>query len=541
MLRKYPYYLILLVLLSLSLASVSFAQQLSNPIVTEQGPVRGEILSSSIAFRGIPYAAPPIGNLRWKAPQPALPRTQILDAIKFGNICPQFVSQSGNILSMGPKTIMGNEDCLTLNIWTSKDSDTTLKPVMFFIHGGGNVQGSSSQATYEGQNLASQGGVVVVTINYRLGPFGFLAYPELTAEDPNHSSGNYGLLDQIAALQWVQKNIRNFGGDPQNVTIFGESAGGLNVSCLLSSPLAKGLFQRAIVESGGYTINTTLHDQANSQKQSAEAFGQEFAKDLNCTTLDCLRSKTPEQLLMTLPGEAGIINRLDGGTVYGPNIDGYTLPDQLGKLVQTGQYNNVPVMLGTNKDEGSIFIVGIPLNNRLQYRMAVKKLFPPYANKILKEYPVADYNSPKNAFEAIITDLTFVCPARVAAKTLSTQQPATFVYNFSSVFSNPLAQPFGAFHGSELPFVFNNFGMLNPSSQQRDLATKMLHYWTNFAKNGDPNDSSLPTWPRYTIDNDSYLNLDVNIAPGTGLRKDNCQFFGNLFGVQTGCAGCESH
>jgi para-nitrobenzyl esterase len=534
-------YSILLILVLFLFASNTKAQSLSDPVMTEQGAVRGEVLGDTLVFRGIPYAEPPIGGLRWQAPQSAKPRSGVLDAIKFGNRCCQIGPPDGNILG-GTRTFMGSEDCLTLNIWSPKAKENSLRPVMFFIHGGGNVQGSAINPLYDGKNLTEKGGVIIVTINYRLAQFGFLAHPGLTAEDKNQSSGNYALLDQIMALDWVRNNIRNFGGDPNNITIFGESAGGVNVVCLVGSPLAAGKFQRAIVESGGFNVNVPLKDTNNSsQVESAEEFGVRFVKEAGCASsadpIACLRSKTPEEIFKVLTGEAGVINRFDGSTVYGPNLDGYVLKESPIVAIQANRHNNVPIMIGTNKDESTIFTTMLPVDTKAGYRKTLKSLFPSISKQILKQYPVSDYPTPRDAFNAFFTDLTFVCPARWAGLMSSVNQPQTFVYSFTNVFEIPQIKPFGAFHGQELLFVFNNFLNLPPTQDQRKLSETMLSYWTNFAKTGDPNGVGLPNWPQHNQSSDAYQVLNPNINSQTALRKEFCEFLGK---VVLGLRVCDS-
>ncbi|KAF0247894.1 MAG: para-nitrobenzyl esterase, partial [bacterium] len=291
---------------------------LSDPVITEEGPVRGELQDKSIVFRGIPYASPPTGDLRWRPPQAAAKRTNVLEATQFSSPCAQ-PDNTGKII--------GSEDCLSLNIWSPKTKESALRPVMFFIHGGGNITGSADMFAfgvrlYDGTFLHDMGGVLVVSINYRLGPLGFFSHPTLSNEDrQNGVSGNYGLMDQIFALQWVQKNIRNFGGDPNNVTIFGESAGGRNVLALITSPKATGLFHKAIVESGA-PLFVDIPLRANAPGLSAEGVGTEASKTLGCETVGdtgaCLRGKTPAELLKALaPDELGF-----SGFQYGPIIDG---------------------------------------------------------------------------------------------------------------------------------------------------------------------------------------------------------------------------
>lgn len=535
-------YSILLIIALFFLTTNLKAQGLSDPVTTEQGAVRGEVSGDTVVFRGIPYAEPPLGNLRWRAPQPVKPRVGVLDAIKFGERCCQIGPPDGNLLG-GTRTFMGSEDCLTLNIWTPKAKETTLRPVMFFIHGGGNVQGSAVNPLYDGKNLTEKGGVIIVTINYRLAQFGFLAHPQLTAEDKNQTSGNYALLDQIMALDWVRDNIRNFGGDPNNITIFGESAGGVNVFCLVGSPLAAGKFQRAIVESGGFGVNVKLKDTANSpQVESAEEFGVRFVKEAGCANsadpIACLRSKSPQEVFKVLTGEAGVINRFDGSTVYGPNVDGYVLKESPITAVQANRHNNVPIMIGTNKDEATIFTMALPVDTKAGYRKTVKMLFPTISKDVLKQYPTSDYPNPRAAFNAFFTDLTFVCPARWAGLMSAVNQPQTFVYSFTNVFDFPQAKPFGAFHGQELLFVFNNFLNLPPTQGQRQLGETMLKYWTNFAKTGDPNGANLPNWPRHSQSNDVYQELNVNIASRSVLRKEFCEFLSKVVLGMNLCNSC---
>ncbi len=505
------------------------AQSLSEPVETEYGFVRGEVLDNSIAFRGIPYAAPPVGELRWRPPQPHARWDDVRETVTFGPPCPQFATVPG-------QEIIGEEDCLTLNIWAPREPEPTLRPVMFFIHGGGNVQGSSSLSTYDGQALVERGGVVVVTINYRLGPLGFLAHPLLSAEDgEHHSSGNYGLLDQIFALQWVRRNIQNFGGDPENITIFGESAGGLNVSSLVSSPLTSGLFHRAIVESGGFLVSRRLRDAPEApEAESAEEFGLRFAEAIGCDGADdplaCMRSKTVEEVLQALRPGPPLLSNLQGGVTYGPNIDGYVLTESPLDAMLAGNHHRVPMIIGTNKNEASIFIVGMRLRSEADYRAAVERFFPRASEEVLARYPLSDYASPREAFDAILTDLAFICPARAASLALAFHQTPLFVYHFTHAVRFPaFLRRLGAFHGLELPFVFQSFTLIRPTSEDRELAEMMLAYWTNFARSGDPNAPDLPRWPAFTIEGDEHLILDIPITTGVGLRKEFCEFWFDLF------------
>jgi para-nitrobenzyl esterase len=497
-----------------------------NVVATEKGCVRGESLGAVKIFRGIPYAAPPVGNLRWKAPQEHPSWDGVRDATQFGKSCPQL---PGTIFRYQLET---DEDCLSLNIWTPKIDPNAKLPVMVWIHGGGLVQGSSSQkvndrVTYDGRVFAERFGVVVVTINYRLAQLGFLAHPALSAEDIEHNvSGNYGLLDQIFALRWVQKNIQNFGGDPQNVTIFGESGGGKSVCALLASPLAAGLFQRAIIQSGGCPSNLRKL-RGSSGRESAEAQGERFARAIGCAdapdVLACLRSKSVQEILQTLPGEASILSTAEK---WDFTVDGYALLQSPGRALEAGNFNVVPVIAGTTGNEASIFTVSLGIQTVEQYEAYVRSIFRGLADQVLALYPASAYPSPKAALDALISDVSFVCPTRRFVRDISKSQQKTFLYHFTYVTRAGAQLGLGAFHGSEIPFVFGN--LTNPTPQERALSDAMMRYWVNFAKTGDPNDWALPAWPAYTLAGDPHLQLDVPIKADRELRKRYCDFFDQL-------------
>lgn len=511
---------------------------LSDPVMTEEGPVRGELQDKSIVFRGIPYASPPVGDLRWRAPQSAAKRTSVLEATQFGSMCSQ---------PDGTK-VVGSEDCLSLNIWSPKTKESTPRPVMFFIHGGGNITGSADMISfgvrlYDGTFLHDLGGVVVVTINYRLGPLGFFSHPLLSSEDKqNGVSGNYGLMDQIFALQWVQKNIRNFGGDPNNITIFGESAGGRNVLALVTSPKAKNLFQKAIVQSGA-PLFVDMPLRTNATELSAENVGAKASQSLGCEsvgdTASCLRSKTPSDLLKALaPDELGL-----SGFRYGPIVDGTIIPDKSTAILASGNYNQVPLMIGTNKNEFLSFIPGlnIKLDTQADYEAALRLNFGDKASEVAKRYPISEYGSPTLALDAALTDFSFLCPARTAVRLASVNQPKTFYYQFTQTIKS--VESLGSFHGLELGFVFHtvsNVKLATISKKENKLADKMVGYWSNFAKTGDPNDKKLPKWPAYNNSTDMNIVLNAKIKTDTGLRKDFCSFLSQtLGGVASGLTcGC---
>ncbi len=521
------------------IAPVALDMQLSDPVMTAAGPVRGELSGNTAIFRGIPYAQPPVGDLRWKAPLPASAHSDVLDAVNFGSPCAQ----------PGSDGVDGSEDCLSLNIWAPNSKTAALLPVMFFIHGGGNIFGASSNTEagallYDGLAL-EQKGVVVVTINYRLGPLGFLAHPLLTAEDTeHHSSGNYGMLDQILALQWVKDNISNFNGDPNNVTIFGESAGGRNVMALIDSPLATNLFHKAIIESGAPLFVDMPLQSSDPSVQSAESIGLSLSSKLGCEnggdTLACLRASSPADLLTAIPPDELGLN----GIQYGQNVDGYALTASTVEALQKAQQNNVPLMIGTNKDEflGFISLLNVSLDTETDYENALKKYFCDKEPQLLAKYPVSGYGTPTLAVSALVSDFAFRAPVRTAIRLIAPQQPKLFEYQFTHVLS--IEPNMGAFHGLELIFVFHsitNIRLFNATKKEVKLADRMVEYWTNFAKKGDPNGKGLPKWPAYTLDGDKNITLDTKIGVNTGLRKDFLDFDMQLFGNNISLSNCNDN
>ena len=455
-----------------------------NPLAfTFDGPVRGTVTAAGVReFLGIPYAAPPVGNLRWRAPVPRAPWFQTLDATHFANHCPQPASPFG-IEST-------TEDCLFLNVFTPDTNDfRQLRPVMVWIHGGALVTGESND--YDPTAMV-QDGVIVVTINYRLGALGFLAHPAL-ASDPT-SAGDYGLMDQQLALRWVRDNIVFFGGDPFNMTIFGESAGGLSVFSQLASPPAANLFQKAIVESGAYALTTqTL--------ATAETAGTAFATAAGCSsqTAACLRA---------LPVTTILANENPAG--YTPNIDGEFLPLSLGTALVTGQFHHVPVIQGGNHDEWRLFValdfdfaagIGPIPNTEAGYEGALATLVGPAAPIVAAEYPLASFASADLAFGAAGTDVVFACPALSADLSMSQFVPlSTYEFNDENApedFLPPASFPYGAAHASELQYLFNlPVTVPHPplNAQQLQLSSAMQRYWTNFAKFGTPNSAGVPAW-----------------------------------------------
>ena len=491
-------------------------------VVIERGPVRGVRKHALRTFLGIPYAAPPVASQRWKPPKDHVRWFSTFNADRFGNHCPQVASVFG--------TASVTEDCLFLNVFTPGEEPDWERgshgyPVMVWMHGGVFTVGESDD--YDPTHLVQQG-VTVVTINYRLGALGFLAHPALSAESPDHISGNYGFMDQQFALKWVQRNIAAFGGDPDNVTIFGESAGGRSVLLQVASPMAAGLFQRGIVESGAYfgLTEPTLADE--------ESHGESFAATVGCSgqSARCLRSKSVKQILANW----GLFDS-------SPNVDGKVFPQSPDTAIATGQFNHVPLVHGTNHDEWRFFVAllfdlaGTPVTPD-EYPSVVESMVgPDAAPLVLVEYPLDNYDSPDLAVGAIGTDSIFACPARAVDKVLSRQVP-TFTYEFNDinapeVFMPPVSFPYGATHASELLYLFKSTWPGQLDEQQYQLSDSMISYWTKFAKVGDPNSSDLPSWRQYQDATDEFQSLVPPLAMSeSGFAADHkCVFWASLFGA----------
>jgi para-nitrobenzyl esterase len=452
----------------------------------------------SCVWRGIPFAAPPVGELRWKAPQPVKSWEGVRDGSVWGAHC----MQKGEMkyVNFDPSGKM-SEDCLYLNVWRPNPAKrgTGKFPVMFWIHGGGYAGGTGNMPTYFGDRMARAGDVVVVTINYRLNVFGFLALSGLRSEDLNKSTGSYGSLDQVAALKWVKNNIANFGGDPDNVTIFGESAGGWSVCTMLATPLAKGLFQRAIMESGGCEAANTLEE--------GYAFGKSFAKSMACGAddLDCLRKLPAKKVLSASAGS------LSSGFGILPNIDNYLLSDTPLAMIQSGKFNNVPFMAGTNLNEANLVLVLDTEMGKVKpagYEAGLKKFLgisDAEARELAKLYPLSAFeNSPKKAIGQIATDTIFTGPAFQAVTAASKNQKDVYLYRFDW-HNITLGKYTGAVHSLELSFVFDSMDrkpwsllMKNHGKYVEEMETLSQitqGYWLGFARNGNPSGSNIVDWP----------------------------------------------
>lgn len=466
------------------------------PIVkTRAGEVRGKIKEGVREFLGIPYATPPVGDLRWQSPAPHASWPGVLDATRTRSWCPQ-------LASFPDPRVVGSEDCLYLNIYAPYPPGTGL-PVMVWIHGGTFIVGSGAQVN--GSKLARKGNLIVVTINYRLGALGFLAHRNLDATDGRHASGNYGLMDQQAALRWVKENIAAFGGDPRKVTIAGQSAGAISAGLQMVSPGAAGLFQRAILESGPFPRVQTLAE--------AEVRGNELATRLGCDkVLDaaaCMRSKRIEQIVSAIPADP----LTSGNLVWSPIVDGHVVPSQPAQAIAAGHVNMVSVINGSNRDEGTIMRAAARPITAERFEQGVHSLFGKDAARVLAAYPLANYASPTLAAAAAFGDATFSCRILKTGAMLSALEPV-YQYEFNDTnapltfFRNP-PFPLGAFHSAEIQYVFGDIAT-NPAASpaQKKLSDAMIAYWIGFITSGDPGGS--PRWKRYRKDDPWILSL----APG---------------------------
>jgi para-nitrobenzyl esterase len=468
----------LLVWLTIFTTSIVIAQQPA-PVKIADGLVQGSFEDGLTVYRGIPFAAPPVGNLRWHAPMPVKKWDTVLQTKKFA---------PGPIQGGTPPSGK-SEDCLYLNIWSPAKSASEHVPVLVWIYGGGFNAGATSEANYTGEQLAKKG-VVLVSIAYRVGQLGFLSHPELSAETPNHVSGNYGLLDMIAALKWIQKNIAAFGGDPKKVTIFGESAGGIAVSMLCASPLAKGLFHGAISQSGGSfgpPRVTTFPGENMKKLHDAETAGEAYVKNAGYSSIADLRKLDADKL----PAVRGLA---------WPIIDGWVIPDDQYKLYEAGKYNDVPILVGYNSDEGASFS---PPKTPADYIAAVKTRYGKFADDLLKAYPVDSTTVPKTARD-LSRDAAFGWHTWSWARLQAQKgKSKVFYYYFDQHPNYAEGSPrygYGSPHGQEVSYVFNHLNSSNPSVTKTDLdiSEAMATYWTNFAKYGDPNGKGLTSWPTFS-------------------------------------------
>ena len=494
-------------------------------VCTQSGAAQGTVEGDYRAFRGIPFAAPPVGDLRWRPPVPPAKWSGVRDARQFGNRCPQYDSNGAAV---------GNEDCLTLNVYAQNPPASAKQPVIVLIHGGGDIVGSAQDAPWGATPPLARHGVIVVTVQYRLGLLGFFASPLLTAESPQGSSGNYGLLDLIAALKWVRDNISGFGGDPTRVMIDGHSAGSNNVEYLLASPAAEGLFTAAGMESGAFPANllgTSVDYAYHWYADVPAAMGCDTAADV----LACLRAVPADTLATSVP------NHLDTGW---PNIEPIVLPeDPYLKLQRLG--SPVPLIVGSNSDEMSFsYVFGAALDDA-GYADAVHTFFDRFGagtgDTILSLYPAADFTNPNYALESVESDFYYTRNVRNFVRDVSgAQRSPVWRYLFTHRYENPAPQDgfltqARAFHGAETYFLTGSFQTLgtsvtySPSSAELALSEDMMGYWTRLVATGDPNGATAVRWLPYDNANGDLLQLDDDIAtmPG-GYRNAQCDFLSTL-------------
>ena len=482
-----------LLLISLFVPTAGFSQV----IQTSAGMIQGTQEGTIAIYKGIPFASPPVGDSRWRTPQPVEPWSGILQATSFAPACPQL----GSYPKDAPAEAT-SEDCLYLNRWKPVTEDDEPLPVMLWIHGGSLRNGSASIPLYAGDQLAAKG-VIVVTANYRLGVLGFLSHPELSEESEQQSSGNYGLLDQIAALNWIQQNIAAFGGDPNNVTVFGQSSGAISISALTASPLAKGLFHRAIGQSGG--LFEPMEIMGNLKLEGAEQAGQRFVERAGAGSIEELRNK-PFSELLNVPFSANII------------VDGYVLPQTPYDAYMRNQHNPVPVLVGYTADEGQEFLEDRTVT-AANFTEELERHFPSLLVSLTAPVSPATDQEARSAALAYERDIRFGWSMWAWARLASRESDAgAWFYQFTKATPFPADSPqagWGAPHGSDMPYVFGHLDNYPWAwtTQDRTLSSTMISYWTNFAKTGDPNGEGLPEWPAFSATTPRAMELGEQIAP----------------------------
>jgi para-nitrobenzyl esterase len=481
---------------------------------TEGGMVSGVANSSGdiTAFKGIPFAAPPVGDLRWKAPQPVKPWDGVKKCDAFGpspmqaKPTPFMVYTSEFLIPAQPIS----EDCLYLNVWTGARSKSEKRAVFVFIYGGGFSSGGSACDIYNGEALAKKG-IVFVSINYRVGVFGFFAHPELTKESNGMGSGNYALLDQIAALKWVKNNIAAFGGDPDKVTICGQSAGSMSVNALVASPQAKGLFKRAIAESGSLTIKNPAVP--TNTLQNAEAEGVKAAEKVGAKSLADLRAMSAEDVLKKVTGW------------YSPIVDGYVLPESIPDIFAENKQNHVALITGWNGDESFI----MSFKNKDDYTKQVQQQYGAQADEFLKYFPSGTDEQAARSQVLISRNQIFALSGYNWANMQSQYSDSpVYVYNFNrKVPATAEYVKFGAFHTAEVPYMMNNLKTLKNRPLEKsdyDLSNLMSDYWVNFIKTGNPNGKGLAEWPKYNTDANQVMVFDAQSKAETVPGKGGLDF-----------------
>jgi para-nitrobenzyl esterase len=505
-------------LLLLLVPSIEPVSALKGPVRIESGLVQGvDGKTAGVQiFKGIPYAAPPVGDLRWRPPQPPVKWDGVRKADKFSDSCVQNLARSRN-----PWTAEfmvqndASEDCLCLNVWTAAKSATERRPVFVWIHGGGFNEGSGEVAVYDGEELSKKG-LVVVTINYRVGILGFFTHPDLAKESDTGAAGNYGLLDALASLRWVQKNIAAFGGDPNRVTIGGQSAGAAAVHALTASPLAKALFQRAVAESGS-GVNRPGRKLADALQD-----GVKYAEAKNASLKE-LRAM-PFQDLTSV-----------SGLRFSPVIDGWLMTDANDAVFAAGKQNDVPILTGLTADEGS----ASPTYGKIpadEFQKQTQTRFGDLADVFSKLYPCGGQEQCGNSQKQSARDQGIVSMYLWASGRAKTSKTKAFTYYFTRAIPWPEQPQYAAFHTSEVPYVFANLGRLNRpwESIDRKLSEQMSAYWVNFATTGDPNGKGLPNWPAFDPKNEVTMELGEKAGPRPLADRERKEFFKQYFTANAG-------
>lgn len=476
-------------------------------VALRDGRLRGRRHGDAGIFLGIPYAAAPVGPLRWRPPQPVLPWDAVRDALAFG---PDF-PQPPNPFLRAPRV---DEDCLYLNVWTPTLADDRL-PVLVWMPGGGFLGASGSDRHCDGAQLAAEG-AVVVTVNYRCGLFGFLAHPALSAESEQGVSGNYGLLDQLAALAWVRDNIRAFGGDPARVTAFGQSAGSASLSLLLASPLARGAFDRAILQSPGAA-------RPLATLQQAEQAGRKLGDDLAA-----LRALSASELFAKTSLLTPAVRGLTTPRVLRPIRDGWLLPEEERPAFQAGRMHAMPLIVGSNTDEGSSLTRGWPVDSHAAYREQVASNFGEAGSEAIALYPSHGDADARAAVAALFADTQFHYGTRLLAQCMAAREPRTFKYLFTR--RRPHRAD-GPHHGDEVAYAFGNLAVAGEDFDAADQALSriMRRAWVAFAADGDPNTAGVPRWDAYRPASDNHLELGDEARPGSAWRKAQLDFLERFF------------
>lgn len=495
--------------IGLALMSVfSFAQQPILKVKVAQGEMEGELHNNSAIYKAIPYAEPPVGNLRWKAPVPKSPWQGVYKAKDWGKSPCQGTNDRNSV----------SEDCLYLSVQTPAKSKDEKLPVFVWIHGGAFVGGHYVEANGGFQDNFTDEGIVYVSVEYRLGALGFMSHPELSKESASGVSGNYGIMDQIMALQWIHDNIAEFGGDPDKVTIAGESAGGISVSILCASPLCKGLFRSAICESGSSFWPVGTERRGNTfmvDSKSAEQAGVKFQQRMKAKNMKAFRAMDPMKIVDSTGWEA-----------FWPVVDGKVIVDDQYKMYESGNFNDVNILIGTNSDEGCFFTAPTPVD---QYEGRIKWIYGDFADRMLKLYPATNPMEAKDALSDIFRDGSFAWGTYAWANLQSqNSKKNVYLYYFDQNPTVGSASKRGAAHGIEMIYIYHMFrGNFTPI--ENSVASIMTQYWINFTKTCDPNGGNLPYWTKYQKDGESVMNIHNGFQITKVPNKPQLELFEEFF------------